>query len=54
MMEVAKAMRLTLIRPPRAKGPKEGLQDEHKQVSLVLPLVTHVPFKDRPKRRKLR
>lgn len=54
MIEVARAMRLTLIRPPRAKGPKVELQDEHKQVSLVLPLVTCVPFKDRPKRRKLR
>lgn len=54
MIEIAKAMRLTLIRPPRAKGPTVELQDQHKQVSLVLPLVTCVPFKDRPKRRKLR
>lgn len=54
MMEVAKSMRLTLIRPPRAKGPKIGLQDEHKQAALVLPLVTYNQFRDRPKRRKMR
>ncbi|CAG11183.1 unnamed protein product, partial [Tetraodon nigroviridis] len=53
MIEVAKSMRLTLIRPPRAKGPKAGVQDEHKRASLVLPLVTYDQFRDRPKRRKM-
>lgn len=54
MIEVAKSMRLTLLRPPRDKGPKADLQDKHKQASLVLPLVSYDQFRDRPKRRKMR
>lgn len=56
MIEVAKSMRLTLIRPPRVQDPKAGLQDtnKHKQATLVLPLVSYEQFGDRPKRRKMR
>eukprot|EP00066_Takifugu_rubripes_P028428 XP_011617694.1 PREDICTED: DNA-directed RNA polymerase I subunit RPA49 [Takifugu rubripes] len=56
MIEVAKSMRLTLIRPPRVQDPEAGLQDTnaHKQAALVLPLVSYEQFRDRPKRRKMR
>lgn len=56
MIDVAKSMRLTLIRPPRVQDPKAGLQDtnKHKQAALVLPLVSYEQFRDRPKRRKMR
>lgn len=54
MVEVAKSMRLTLCRPPRGKVPKDGLQDQHKKASLVLPLATYDQLRDRPKRKKMR
>lgn len=53
MIEVAKSMGLTLARPPRGKGAEDGLRDEHKQASLVLPLVKYDQFMERRKRKKM-
>lgn len=53
MIEVAKSMGLTLIRPPRGKGAEAGLQDKHREASLVLPLVKYDQFMERRKRKKM-
>ncbi|KAK2816990.1 hypothetical protein Q5P01_025181 [Channa striata] len=53
MIEVAKSMGLTLIRPARVKSEDAGLRDEHRQASLVLPLVKYDQFMERRKRKKM-
>uniref|UniRef100_A0A3Q3WC12 Uncharacterized protein n=1 Tax=Mola mola TaxID=94237 RepID=A0A3Q3WC12_MOLML len=53
MIEVAKSMGLTLIRPARGKGAEAELQDEHRQASLILPLVKYDQFVERRKRKKM-
>ncbi|XP_040891426.1 DNA-directed RNA polymerase I subunit RPA49 [Toxotes jaculatrix] len=53
MIEVAKSMGLTLIRPARGKTNEAGLQDEHRQASLALPLVKYDQFLERRKRKKM-
>lgn len=53
MTEVAKSMGLTLIRPARGKGEEAGLRDQHRQASLVLPLVKYDQFMERRKRKKM-
>lgn len=52
MIEVAKSMRLTLIRPPRGK-PEDGLREEHRLATLVLPLAKYEQFTERRKRKKM-
>lgn len=52
MMEVAKAMGLTFIKPVRAKEGMLNPEDEHKFVTLVLPLVKYKPKMDRSFMRK--
>uniref|UniRef100_A0A665WSD3 RNA polymerase I subunit E n=1 Tax=Echeneis naucrates TaxID=173247 RepID=A0A665WSD3_ECHNA len=54
MIEVAKSMGLTLIKPSRGKAENTGLQDEHKKACLVLPLVKYDQFMERRKRKKMR
>uniref|UniRef100_A0A8C5IC30 RNA polymerase I subunit E n=1 Tax=Gouania willdenowi TaxID=441366 RepID=A0A8C5IC30_GOUWI len=54
MIEVAKSMGLTLIKAPRAKTPEAEQRDEHKQATLVLPLVKYDQFTERRKRRKMK
>ncbi|XP_029948924.1 DNA-directed RNA polymerase I subunit RPA49-like [Salarias fasciatus] len=51
--EVAKAMGLTLIKPPRAKDEDATLRDDRKQATLVLPLVKYEQFTERRKRKKM-
>uniref|UniRef100_A0A3Q1GBU8 RNA polymerase I subunit E n=1 Tax=Acanthochromis polyacanthus TaxID=80966 RepID=A0A3Q1GBU8_9TELE len=53
MIEVAKSMGLTIIRPARAKADEAGLQDNHTQASLLLPLVKYEQFTERRKRKKM-
>ncbi|XP_040001857.1 DNA-directed RNA polymerase I subunit RPA49 [Xiphias gladius] len=53
MIELAKSMGLTLIRPARGKTDEAGLQDEHRQASLLLPLVKYDQFIERRKRKKM-
>lgn len=53
MTEVAKSMGLTLIRPARGKVDEAGLRDEHREASLVLPLVKYDQFLERRKRKKM-
>ncbi|XP_041790051.1 DNA-directed RNA polymerase I subunit RPA49 [Chelmon rostratus] len=53
MIEVAKSMGLTLNKLPRGKADKAEPQDEHRQASLVLPLVKYDQFMERRKRRKM-
>uniref|UniRef100_A0A3Q1C7C1 RNA polymerase I subunit E n=1 Tax=Amphiprion ocellaris TaxID=80972 RepID=A0A3Q1C7C1_AMPOC len=53
MIEVAKSMGLTLIRPARAKADEAGLQDNHTQASLLLPLVKYEQLTERRKRKKM-
>ncbi|KAM9857611.1 DNA-directed RNA polymerase I subunit RPA49 isoform 1-T1 [Aulostomus maculatus] len=53
MIEIAKSMGLTLVKQSRGKADKAGLQDEHRQASLVLPLVKYEQFTERRKRRKM-
>ncbi|XP_068607345.1 DNA-directed RNA polymerase I subunit RPA49 [Brachionichthys hirsutus] len=53
MIEVAKSMGLTLIRPPRGLAAKEKLHDEHRRASLVLPLIKYDQFTERRKRKKM-
>ncbi|XP_018551277.1 DNA-directed RNA polymerase I subunit RPA49 [Lates calcarifer] len=54
MIEIAKSMGLTLSRPARGKSEEAGLQDEHRQASLLLPLVKYDQFMERRKRKKMR
>lgn len=53
IIEVAKSMGLTLIRPARVKSDEAGLRDDHSQASLVLPLVKYDQFMERRKRKKM-
>lgn len=53
MIEIAKSMGLTLVRPSRRKGAEVGLQEEHREASLVLPLVKYDQFMERRKRKKM-
>ncbi|XP_069553557.1 DNA-directed RNA polymerase I subunit RPA49 [Brachyistius frenatus] len=53
MIEVAKSMGLTLIKPARAKSEEAELRDDHKRVALVLPLVKYEQFTERRKRKKM-
>ncbi|XP_062243849.1 DNA-directed RNA polymerase I subunit RPA49 isoform X2 [Platichthys flesus] len=52
MIEVAKSMGLTLVRPARGKT-EAGLQGEHKQAALVVPLIKYDQFMERRKRKKM-
>ncbi|XP_070773875.1 DNA-directed RNA polymerase I subunit RPA49 [Enoplosus armatus] len=53
MIEVAKSMGLTLIKQARGRADEAGLRDEHRQASLVLPLVKYDQFMERRKRKKM-
>ncbi|XP_038569453.1 DNA-directed RNA polymerase I subunit RPA49 isoform X2 [Micropterus salmoides] len=53
MIEVAKSMGLTLTKPARGKSDEAGLRDDHRQASLVLPLVKYDQFMERRKRKKM-
>ncbi|KAK2919008.1 hypothetical protein Q8A73_003379 [Channa argus] len=53
MIEIAKSMGLTLIRPARVKGEEAEPRDEHRHASLVLPLVKYDQFLERRKRKKM-
>ncbi|XP_051940519.1 DNA-directed RNA polymerase I subunit RPA49 [Hippocampus zosterae] len=53
IIEVAKSMGLTLVKKPRGKNIVAGWQDEHKQASLILPLVKYDHFVERRKRKKM-
>uniref|UniRef100_A0A671UER9 RNA polymerase I subunit E n=1 Tax=Sparus aurata TaxID=8175 RepID=A0A671UER9_SPAAU len=53
IIEVAKSMGLTLIRPSRVKSDEAGLRDDHFRASLVLPLVKYDQFMERRKRKKM-
>ncbi|AWP05670.1 putative DNA-directed RNA polymerase I subunit RPA49 isoform 2 [Scophthalmus maximus] len=53
MIEVAKSMGLTLIKPARTKKDDAELQGEHRQASLRLPLVKSDKFTERRKRKKM-
>ncbi|XP_023274973.1 DNA-directed RNA polymerase I subunit RPA49 [Seriola lalandi dorsalis] len=53
IIEVAKSMGLTLTKPSRGKTEEAGLRDEHRQASLVLPLVKYDQFMERRKRKKM-
>ncbi|XP_057700291.1 DNA-directed RNA polymerase I subunit RPA49 [Corythoichthys intestinalis] len=52
IIEIAKSLGLTMVKP-RGKNLKAGLHDEHKQASLILPLVKYQPFMERRKRKKM-
>lgn len=52
MIEIAKSMRLTLIKPPRTKVDEGGPREEHRQATLVLPLAKYDQFLARRKRKK--
>lgn len=54
MIEIAKSMRLTLIKPPRTKADEGGPREEHRQATLVLPLAKYDQFLERRKRKKMR
>lgn len=53
MIEVAKSMGLTLLKPARGKADVAELRDEHRHASLVLPLVKYDQFMERRKRKKM-
>ncbi|XP_037112631.1 DNA-directed RNA polymerase I subunit RPA49 [Syngnathus acus] len=53
MIEVAKSLGLTLPRSYRGKNIADGLHDNHKQASLILPLVKYEQSGERRKRRKM-
>ncbi|XP_051983371.1 DNA-directed RNA polymerase I subunit RPA49 [Xyrauchen texanus] len=54
MLELAKAMGLTLSRQLAYNTEESGTQDEHRIVSLVIPLVRYERRVDRRKRKKMR
>lgn len=54
MIEIAKSMGLTVIKPARLKADETELQDEHKMASLRLPLVKYDQMIERRKRKKMR
>ncbi|KAG8014821.1 DNA-directed RNA polymerase I subunit RPA49, partial [Nibea albiflora] len=53
MIEIAKSMGLTLNKQPRVKAEDAGLREDHREASLVLPLVKYDQFTERRKRRKM-
>lgn len=53
MLEVAKSMGLTIIKPPRAKAAEAELRDDHRLAALNLPLVKYDQFIERRKRKRL-
>uniref|UniRef100_A0A3Q2P825 RNA polymerase I subunit E n=1 Tax=Fundulus heteroclitus TaxID=8078 RepID=A0A3Q2P825_FUNHE len=53
MIEVAKSMGLSMIKPARTKGSEAVLSDDHRQATVVLPLVKYDQFVERRKRRKM-
>lgn len=53
MLEVAKSMGLTLTKQPRGMANEAGLRDNHRQATLVLPLVKYEQFRERRKRKKM-
>ncbi|XP_047221249.1 DNA-directed RNA polymerase I subunit RPA49 isoform X2 [Girardinichthys multiradiatus] len=53
VIEVAKSMGLCLIKPARAKVDKASLRDDHRQATVVLPLVKYDQFIERRKRKKM-
>ncbi|KAK5621555.1 hypothetical protein CRENBAI_001609 [Crenichthys baileyi] len=53
VIEVAKSMGLSLIKPARAKGDEASLRDDHRQATVVLPLVKYDQFIERRKRKKM-
>ncbi|XP_039880299.1 DNA-directed RNA polymerase I subunit RPA49 [Simochromis diagramma] len=53
MTEVAKSMRLTLVKPARGKGDNIELQDDSRLAALVLPLIKYDHFTERRKRKKM-
>ncbi|XP_029003952.1 DNA-directed RNA polymerase I subunit RPA49 [Betta splendens] len=53
MADIAKSMGLTLVRPARGKSKDAEPREEHKQASLVLPLVKYDQFMERKKRKKM-
>ncbi|TKS68124.1 DNA-directed RNA polymerase I subunit RPA49 [Collichthys lucidus] len=53
MIEVAKSMGLTLNKQPRVKAEDAALRDDHREASLVLPLVKYDQFTERRKRKKM-
>ncbi|XP_058497134.1 DNA-directed RNA polymerase I subunit RPA49 [Solea solea] len=53
VIEIAKSMGLTLMRPTRAKADEAVLRDEHKEASLLLPLVKYDQSTERHKRKKM-
>ncbi|XP_047434599.1 DNA-directed RNA polymerase I subunit RPA49 [Mugil cephalus] len=53
VIEIAKSMGLTLIKPPRAKADEALLREEHRQATLALPLVKYDQFTERRKRKKM-
>lgn len=53
MTEVAKSMRLTLVKPARGKGDNIELQDDSRLATLVLPLIKYDHFTERRKRKKM-
>lgn len=52
MIEIAKSMRLTLIKTPRAKADEGGLREEHRQATLVLPLAKYDQSSGKRKRKR--
>ncbi|KAM4751489.1 LOW QUALITY PROTEIN: DNA-directed RNA polymerase I subunit RPA49 [Anableps anableps] len=53
MIEVTKSMGLSLIKPPRVKGDDVALSDDHRQATVILPLVKYDQFVERRKRKKM-
>lgn len=53
MIEIAKSMGLTLIRPARGKANTGELRDTNRYASLVLPLVKYEAFMEQRKRKKM-
>lgn len=54
MLEVAKAMGLTLSRQSTHSLEESGLQDDHRMASLVLPLVRYERRMESRKRKKMK
>ncbi|XP_015231731.1 PREDICTED: DNA-directed RNA polymerase I subunit RPA49 [Cyprinodon variegatus] len=53
MIEVAKSMGLSLIKPPRTKGDEAAQGGDHRLATVVLPLVKYDQFAERRKRKKM-
>uniref|UniRef100_A0A3B5M277 Uncharacterized protein n=1 Tax=Xiphophorus couchianus TaxID=32473 RepID=A0A3B5M277_9TELE len=53
MIEIAKSMGLSLIKPARAKRDEAALSDDHRQATVALPLVKYDKFVEQRKRKKM-